>query len=168
MDFNTTLSQNKITAFDYVVYDTQYDPSTFETVSYNPVVTQLKDTDISFSPNITAANTLVFSPIKNLDFSLISKYVGKQFLDNTSSDSKKMNDYFTNNFAISYKLKPKWIDEIGFNLMINNLLDKKYVSNGYTYSYYYRPQGSTDNAITENFYYPQAGINFLTGITLKF
>ena len=51
--------------------------------------------------------------------------------------------------------------------MVNNLLDKKYISNGYTYSYYYRPQGSIDNAITENFYYPQAGINFLTGITIK-
>lgn len=167
LDFNIALSQNKIDSFDYLVYDTQYDPNTYETVSYNPVVEKLKNTDISFSPNIIAGNTIVFTPEKNLDFSFISKYVGKQFLDNTSSYSKKMNDYFINNFTVQYKLKPKWIKEIAFNLMVNNVFDKKYVSNGYTYSYYYRQQGATDNAITENFYYPQAGINFLTGITLK-
>jgi iron complex outermembrane recepter protein len=79
-----------------------------------------------------------------------------------------MKAYFVNNLSVSYKLKPKWIKEIDFNILVNNLFDKKYVSNGYTYSYYYRPQGSSDNAITENFYYPQAGINLLTGITLKF
>lgn len=167
LDFNIALSQNKIDSFDYLVYDTQYDPNTYETVSYNPVVEKLKNTDISFSPNIIAGNTIVFTPEKNFDFSFISKYVGKQFLDNTSSYSKKMNDYFINNFTVQYKLKPKWIKEIAFNLMVNNVFDKKYVSNGYTYSYYYRQQGATDNAITENFYYPQAGINFLTGITLK-
>ncbi len=168
VDFNLAFSQNKIKMFNYLVYDTQYDPATFETVSYNVVVRNLNNTDISFSPNCVAGNTFIFSPIKNLDFSLISKYVGKQFLDNTSVDSRSMKAYFINNCIVSYKVKPKWITEIAFNLMVNNLLDKKYVSNGYTYSYYYRPQGSTNNAITENFYYPQAGINFLTGITLKF
>ena len=58
--------------------------------------------------------------------------------------------------------------EIAFNLLINNIFNQEYVSNGYTYSYYYRPVGSNENIIKENFYYPQAGINFLTGITLKF
>jgi len=168
IDANATFSQNKIKSFDYLVYDEQYDPNTYETVSYNAIVTNIKNTDISFSPNVVAAGTLVFSPIKNLDFGLISKYVGSQFLDNTSTNSKSMDAYLINNFNASFKLKPKWIKEIDFNLLVNNLFDKKYVSNGYTYSYFYRPQGSTDNAITENFYYPQAGINFLTGITLKF
>ncbi len=167
IDFNIAFSQNKINKFNYLVYDTQYDPATYETVSYNAVVANLKNTDISFSPNCVAGNTFIFTPIKNLDFSLVSKYVGKQFLDNTATDSRSMKAYFINNCTISYKVKPKWITEIAFNLMVNNLFDKKYVSNGYTYSYYYRPQGSTDKAITENFYYPQAGINFLTGITIK-
>ena len=70
--------------------------------------------------------------------------------------------------AVSFKWKPKFIKEIALNALVNNLFDKKYVSNGYTYSYYYRPQGSNDRPITENFYYPQAGVNFLTGVTLKF
>ena len=168
IDANATFSKNKIKTFDYLVYDTQYDPITYDDVSYLPVTTQYKNTDIAFSPETIVSSSLTFSPIANLDFGFISKYVGKQYLDNTSTNSRSMKDYFVNNLSASYKLKPKWIKEIDFNVLVNNLFDKKYVSNGYTYSYYYRPQGSTDNAITENFYYPQAGINFLTGMTLKF
>ena len=167
-DVNATFSQNKIRQYDDLVYDTQYDPDTFETVSYSPVATVYKDTDISFSPDVTAGSTLLFTPIPNLSFGFISKYVGKQYLDNTATDSKSMDAYFINNFNASFRLKPKWIKEIAFNVLVNNVFDREYVSNGYTYSYYYRPQGSNDNAITENFYYPQAGINFLAGLTLKF
>jgi iron complex outermembrane recepter protein len=168
MDANVTLSQNKIKAFDYLVYDTQYDPVTYDDVSYAPVVAQYKDTDIAFSPSLIAANTLTFTPMDKLSIGFVSKYVGKQYLDNTSTESRSMKSYLVNNFNMSFKLKPKWISEIDFNLLVNNVFDQKYVSNGYTYSYYYRPQGSNDAAITENFYYPQAGINFVTGITLKF
>lgn len=168
IDANATFSKNKIKAFDYLVYDTQYDPNTYDEVSYAPILTQYKNTNIAFSPETIVNSSLTFSPIENLDFGFISKYVDKQYLDNTSTNSRSMNAYFVNNISTSYKLKPKWIKEIDFNLLVNNIFDKKYISNGYTYSYYYRPQGSTDDAITENFYYPQAGINFLTGITLKF
>ena len=168
IDANTTFSKNKIESFDYLVYDTQYDPLTYDDVSTTAVVTKYNNTDIAFSPQVILGNTLTYSPIKNLDFGFISKFVDKQFLDNTSTNSRSMKAYFVNNFLVTYKLKPKWIKEVGFNLLINNLFDQKYVSNGYTYSYYYRAQGSSDDAITENFYYPQAGINFLAGLTLKF
>lgn len=168
IDANATFSQNKIQDFDYVVYDTQYDPNTFDTVSYEAVVTAFQDTDISFSPSIIAGSTLSYSPVENLNLAFISKYVGKQYLDNTSSDSKSMDAYFVNNFNVSFKLQPSWIKEIAFNLLINNIFNAEYVSNGYTYSYFYRPEGSTDEAITENFYYPQATTNFLAGAIFKF
>jgi len=167
-DVNATLSQNKIREYNYLVYDSQYDPDTFETVVYAPVSTVYKNTDIAFSPEATAGSTLLFTPIQGLSFGFISKYTGKQFLDNTGSDSKSMDAYFINNFNASFRWKPKWIGEIAVNILVNNIFDEKYVSNGYTYSYYYRPLGSNDNPITENFYYPQAGINFLTGLTVKF
>lgn len=168
LELNTTYSQNKIKEFDNIVFDTQYDPNTYDTVSYSPVATTYKNSDISFSPNIISSGSVTYSPLKSLNFTFLSKYVGKQFLDNTSTDSRSINAYQISNFNATFVLKPKWIKEIAFNVLVNNLFDKKYESNGYTYSYYYRPQGSNDNAITENFYYPQAGINFLTGITLKF
>ena len=168
IDANATFSQNKIKDFDYVVYDTQYDPADFSTVSYEPVVTNFSNTDISFSPNVIAGGTLTFSPVKNLDLGFITKYVGKQFLDNTSSDSKSIASYYVNNFNASFKIQPKWIKEIAFNLLLNNVLNDEYVSNGYTFSYFYRPENSNDAAVTENFYYPQAKRNFLLGMTLKF
>lgn len=168
IDANATFSKNEIKEFNYVVFDTQYDPNTFDTVSYEPVVTNLTNTDISFSPNVIAGGTLTYSPIKNLNLGFISKYVGKQFLDNTSSDSKSIDSYFVNNFNASFKLQPEWIKEISFNLLVNNVFNSEYVSNGYTYSYFYRPENSNDDAVTENFYYPQAKRNFLLGMTLKF
>lgn len=168
LDANATFSKNKIKAFDYLVYDTQYDPNTYDTVSYEAVTTTFEDADISFSPNVIAGGTLNFTPVKNLNLGFIAKYVGEQFLDNTSSKNKHMDAYFVNNLSASYKIQPSWIKEIAFNLLVNNIFNSEYVSNGYTYSYYYRPQGSTDDAITENFYYPQAKTSFLLGMTLKF
>ncbi|WP_417236891.1 TonB-dependent receptor [Bizionia paragorgiae] len=168
VDANATFSKNKIDRFNYVVYDTQYDPNTYETVGYAPVVTEYKDTDISFSPGIIAGGSFTYTPLKDLNLSVICKYVGKQYLDNTSSDSKSIDAYFVNNFNASYTINPNWIKEVSFNLLVNNIFNSEYVSNGYTYSYYYRPENSGDDAITENFYYPQATTNFLLGMTLKF
>ncbi|MDI9308690.1 MAG: TonB-dependent receptor [Limnohabitans sp.] len=164
---NATLSQNKIKSFDYKVADTQYDPVTYDE-SYFTVITKYEDTDISFSPSLISGGSLTYTPIKNLDLQYLIKYVDSQYLDNTSNKTRMIDGYSTSNFVISYAWKPKWIKEINFNLLVNNLFNRMYESNGYTYSYYYRPSGSTDNAITENFYYPQAGINFIIGMTLKF
>ncbi len=168
LDANASLSRNKIKSYDHIVYDTQYDPDTWETVSYEPVITTYQNTDISFSPNLIAAATISYSPQEDISLRLISKYVGKQYLDNTSDDAKVIAAYGITNFNASYTLKPKWINAIAFNLLVNNIFDKKYVSNGYTYSYYYRPAGSDDKPISEVFYYPQAGTNFLLGIHLSF
>jgi len=167
LEMNATVSKNKIKSFDYKVADTQYDPITYEE-SYFTVITKYKDTDISFSPNVISSGSITYAPIKNLNLALLSKYVGKQFLDNTATNSRSIKAYNTSNLSASYTLKPKWIREINFNVLVNNIFNKMYESNGYTFSYYYRPIASNDNAITENFYYPQAGINFITGFTLKF
>jgi iron complex outermembrane receptor protein len=166
IDANATFSQNIIKSYEHIVYDTQYDPNTWDIVSYEALNTTYTDTNISFSPTIIAGGTLSYSPIKNLNVSIISKYVGKQYLDNTSDESKIIKSYAFNNLSLSYKIQPSWIKEISLNLLINNLFDEKYESNGYTYSYYWRSEGSNDAAITEKFYYPQAGTNFLMGVNL--
>jgi len=168
IDANATFSQNKIKDFNYIVFDTQYDAATWDWVSTEAVITEYENTDIAFSPNIIANGILTFSPIKNLDIKWISKYVGDQYLDNTSSENKKIDAYFVNNINTSYSINPSWIKEISFNLLVNNIFSHEYSSNGYTYSYYYRPEGSGDPVITENFYYAQATRNFLLGATFKF
>ena len=122
-----------------------------------------KETDIAFSPNVIVGSTLIFEPIKNLKFNFISKYVGEQFLDNTTNKNRKLNPFLVNDLRIIYSCKTKKVREIGFIIAINNLFRTQYEPNGYTYGYI-----SGGQHTVENFYYPQAGINFMAGLGFKF
>ena len=153
---NATFSRNKIGDFAEKVYD--YDSEE------NPVITNnFENTDISYSPEIIAGSVLSYNPFEALELSLLSKYVGEQFLDNTSNPNRKIDSYFINDLRLIYNIQPKAFKQIQISLLINNIFDVKYASNGYTYGY--RAGGEL---ITENFYYPQAGIHFLAGIGFKF
>lgn len=151
---NATFSQNKIQNFTEYIID--YDTYEYKTFDHGK-------SDISFSPNVIAGSQFTFIPQKNLELALLTKYVGKQYLDNTSSETRKLDAYFTNDIRLTWTVKPNWAKEISFNLLVNNILNEKYESNGYTYGYY------SGGALTqENFYFPQAGTNFLVGVNLKF
>ncbi|MBC7522984.1 MAG: TonB-dependent receptor [Flavobacterium sp.] len=111
--------------------------------------------DIAYSPSYIAGNILTYQPLKSLQLSVLSKFVGSQYLNNIESENAKLADYFVNDFNLSYEIKPKSIfKSIVFSGIANNFLNKKYVSNGYMYDIY-------------PYYYPQAGTNFLVGMTLK-
>ncbi|WP_233588581.1 TonB-dependent receptor [Flavobacterium sp. LS1P28] len=113
-------------------------------------------TEIAYSPSIIAGNILVYTPIENLHISWLQKFVGEQYMNNIELPAAKLADYFVNDLNVAYTFKPKNIfKEIVLTGLVNNFLDKKYVSNGYMYDIY-------------PYYYPQAGINFLAGLTLKF
>ena len=151
---NVTFSQNKIQNFEEFVDD--YDNGGQQKIAYSK-------TDIAFSPNVIAGNTFTFEPVKNLKFSFISKYVGEQYLDNTSTNTRKLDAFFVNDLRINYSFKTKFIRSIGITVAVNNLFNEQYESNGYTWGYIYGGQ-----RIVENFYYPQAGVNYLAGLTFKF
>ena len=127
-------------------------------------------TNISFSPSFIGSNSLSYKYSNNLSFSLISKYVGKQFMGNTDQPNSILKSYFVNDLSISYLLKPnKIFESISVNLLINNLLNKEYISNGYYYTY--DDTWSVPGQITTldgAGYYPQATTNFLTGFIFKF
>ncbi|MEX2596201.1 MAG: TonB-dependent receptor [Salibacteraceae bacterium] len=151
---NLTLSQNKIASFTELIYD--------YTEGFDVVEVEHQNTDIAFSPNIIAGSQLGYKMPFGLEVALMTKYVGKQYLDNTSDENKTISPYFVNDFRITYEPKIKALKRVQFSLLINNLLNEMYESNGYTYSYIY------GSMITENFYYPQAGTNFLAGLKLRF
>ncbi|MBO9614307.1 MAG: TonB-dependent receptor [Dyadobacter sp.] len=151
---NATFSQNKIKNFTEYIVD--YDNGGYKMVDHGK-------SDISFSPNVIAGSQFTYSLRKNLELALLTKYVGKQYLDNTSTESRKLDAYLTNDIRLSWTIKPSWANEIAFNLLVNNVLDEKYESNGYTYGYMY------GGVLTqENFYFPQAGRNFLIGVNFRF
>jgi iron complex outermembrane receptor protein len=113
-------------------------------------------TKIAYSPEVIAGNVVVYKPLKGLYLSLLQKYVGEQYMNNIELPAAKLADYFVNDFNASYEIIPnKIFKSITITALVNNIFDKKYVSNGYMYDVY-------------PYYYPQAGTNFLIGLNLKF
>ena len=94
---------------------------------------------------------------------MISKYVGRQYLDNTSQRSRSLNPYYLQDIRLSYLLEKKIFKETNMILQLNNLFNKKYEPNGYSFSYVYG-----GSLTTENYYFPMAGFNFMLGVNLKF
>lgn len=114
------------------------------------------DKTIAYSPSVVAANRLEFQATQRLKVSWLFKFVGEQYLNNLESDEARLPDYAVNDVNISYEIPIKKVFQSAIlNVMGNNIFDKKYISNGYMYDVY-------------PYYYPQAGINFLAGLTLKF
>lgn len=156
---NVALSQNKIETFAEVLYD--YGAAFDE---FNIVENNFSDTDIAFSPNIVGGSSLAFTPHKAVTVSLLSKYVGARYLDNTSNSDRQIDAYLVNNLQVALTFKTKLFQEIGVNLLINNLLDTEYEANGYTFGY----SAGSDFVVRENYLYPQAGRNILVGLKLRF
>ncbi|WP_033959862.1 TonB-dependent receptor [Psychroserpens jangbogonensis] len=139
-------------------------------ISFDGDLMNLGKTDIAFSPELIAANAIVYQPIKNLQMSLLSKFVGEQYMSNTEADISKLDSFFINDFSVSYTIKPKSIfDAVIFTGLVNNIFNEKYVSNGYYFTYdddFTNP--GTITTVEGAGFYPQATTNFLLGATLKF
>jgi iron complex outermembrane receptor protein len=150
---NFTLSQNKNEDFYYEI---------------NGVVQNLGNTNIAYSPNFIFGNRFSYLPVKGLQLSLLSKFVGEQYMGNIDSDVSKLDSYFINDFNVSYDWQiNKGIKSIVFSALVNNIFDVEYESNGYFYTYDDDSSGSTITYGGAGFY-PQAGMNFLLGMNLKF
>ena len=102
--------------------------------------------------------------------SLLTKYVGKQFMGNIDSQGSVLEDYSQTDFNIQYTFNTNsFIKSIVLSGLINNVFDAKFVSNGYFFTYdddFSNP--GTITTIEGAGYYPQAGINFLLGATFNF
>lgn len=153
---NIALSNNKLK--HYVDYIPKYN-NDFDFVGYDTL--RLKTSDISFSPGLTAFAGINIKPIKSFEISINNKAVSKQYLDNTSNEGKKLKSYFVQDAVLRYTIHKKFIREAELVLQVNNLLNKKYEANGYTFSYFYNT-----SLIRENFYYPMAGTNFLLALNI--
>lgn len=151
---NATFSENKIESYEELTYD--------YTVDFDIISDKKSNTDIALSPGIILNSQLSYKPIKELEVALLSRYVGEQFLDNTSDKSKMLDAYLVNDVRIQYAIPTKLLKEAKLQLLVNNIFSEEYSSNGYTYSYI------VGNTITENFFFPQALRNYMLGLNLKF
>ena len=137
---NLTLSRNRTDFKDY-----NADNNTW---------INLNNVEISFSPGVIGGGAVIVKPVKFMEVAFTSKYVGKQYLDNTQDKSRMLDAYMVSNLRLNIRQHFKFIKNIELKAMINNLFNVKYNSNGYMY-------GSTP------YYYPQALRNFLVGLSIE-
>ena len=153
--FNLSVSSNKNLDFFY---------------ERDGILESLGKTNLSFSPNLISASQINYKISKNLNFILLSKYVSKQYMGNIDSKLSILPSYLISDLNFSYEIEPpKFLKKISFSFLINNFLNKEYISNGYFYTY-------NDSWSDPNFiktiegvgFYPQAKRNFLIGVSILF
>ncbi|HQN98540.1 MAG TPA: TonB-dependent receptor [Bacteroidales bacterium] len=149
---NLTLSQNKIKNLTEFVDN--WDTGEQESIFY-------KETDISFSPPVIGGLNIQYMPLQNLSLMFQAKYVGKQYIDNSSSDERKIDPYYVSDLRIDYSLSLPYIRHLNFFFVLNNIFNHQYESNAWVYSYIYENQRRKMDG-----YFPQAGIHFITGLEI--
>lgn len=154
---NLALSKNKIKNFSEFVdqYDANWDWTGQQINNY-------KETGISFSPAVVGAATVTVKPVNKLSLDLISKYVGRQYLDNTSNKSRSLDPYYTQDARAIYSFHKNWLKNVSIIGQVNNVFNTLYEPNGYTFSYY-----AGSDLTTENYYFPMAGTNWTLGVNIK-
>ena len=150
---NATLSRNKIK--NYTHYMDDYDNG-------GQASEYMGTTDIAFSPGIIANSMFDFN-LKGFSASLNSQFVGRQYIDNTSTKDRSIDPYFVNNLRVGYVFKPKFIKELGVDVSVNNIFNEKYETNAWVYTYISGGEVSKDDG-----YFTQAGTNIMARVTFKF
>ena len=153
-----SLSRNLVYNFNETLYDYGADFS-----QYNIIENKYDITDLAFSPGVLLNNHFEWKANKFLSFILNSKYVGKQYLDNTSNKKRVLKDFLINDFKIQTNLTNNVLNNLFFKIEINNIFNVKYSSNGYTFGYY----GGMDYEVRENYFYPQATRNIMFSISIE-
>jgi len=167
-----TWSANKIK--NYHQFFSNYDDGTLVEESF-------KKTTIAYSPSLTGASIISYSPVKGSEIAFISKYVSKQYLDNTMNQNpagfniapdnqsnpyaanRYLKSYFTSDVRLRYNFSISQVKNIGLGLQVNNVFSKKYEANGATY-----PDIEGGNMVNYNYYFPQAPRNFMAMLSLNF
>lgn len=157
-DFSLTLSQNKI--IDFVEHYTDYNTSDWSSEYKSR---ELGDVDIAYSPSVTGSSDLAVRLIPSLKLHLISKYVGKQYFDNTMNNQRMIDPYLVNNVLVDFEPKTKHLRGAEFQILVNNIFNTEYESNAYGGNWF-------EDGIEKSwsYYFPQAGINFMFKLGLKF
>lgn len=150
---NLAFSKNIVK--DFTEYIDDYDNGGQKTNSY-------QSAGIAFSPAVVGGGSINFLPVKNAELSLLSKYVSKQYLDNTENNSRSLSSFFVQDIRAIYTIKRKSLKEVNIIAQVNNVFGRKYEPNGYTFSYF--AGGAT---VTENYYFPMAGTNFMIGLNIR-
>jgi iron complex outermembrane receptor protein len=151
---NATFSRNKIR--NYTQYLNNLDTGKQSARTY-------KHTTIAFSPGFIGNSIFNFND-HGFSATYTSKYVSRQYLDNTQTKSRSIDPYFVNDLQLAYEFGSlAFAKNIKISLLINNIFNEKYVNNGAAYG------NISDGEIHyTSYFYPQAGRNYLGRVTIDF
>jgi iron complex outermembrane receptor protein len=157
-NLNLTLSRNKI--LNYTEFYTDYNTSDWSEAYKSK---SLGTVDIAYSPSVIVTNEFTFRLLKSLDLHLISKYVGKQYFDNTMNESRSIDPYFVNNIRLDFAPAVRHTENFELQLLVTNIFNEKYENNAYGGNWY---EDGLEK--TWAYYFPQAGTAFLARISVRF
>ena len=90
---NLTISENKVDSFTQFI-------DNWDTWGQEQILHE--NTDLAFSPKLIWAAQMNYKFNNRTSLLFNSKYVGEQFIDNTSSEDRKIDDYLLCNLQIDY------------------------------------------------------------------
>jgi iron complex outermembrane receptor protein len=153
--FTAAYSKNRIK--DFTEYVDNWDLGGQNEVKY-------KNSSIAFSPEFISSSVLNYETVKGFSASWIVKTVSKQYLDNTQSEARKIDGFVVNDLVFSYEIKTqRFFKSARIGLQLNNILGEEYQPNGYVFS------GIIGGQRTDfNYFYPQAGRNFMMNLVVSF
>ncbi len=175
---NLTLSRNRVQAFTEFL--DSYDED-FGWLGQDEVLRE--DTPLAFSPDVVGALDLNYkllnTPQHQLEAGFQTKYVGERYVDNSGTAGAALEAYTYADLRISYALatgsRPKLNapataaasrqagPTLRFTLLVRNVTDERYVSNGWSYRYNFAGAETLLKGL-----YPQAGRNVLLGLGVDF
>ena len=162
LDLNATFSDNKVKKFSEFM--DQYDEN-FNWLGQKEVLRE--NTPLAFSPSVITGADLAWDALKSsnqqLTFNLMSKYVSRQYIDNSGDDENTLDPYFFTDLGVHYRWQSKGLKELGIRLLVRNITDNLYETNAWSYRYQF---GNT--TLVDQGFYPQAGVNYLLGLTVSF
>ncbi len=161
LGFNLALSENRIKDYTEFVDNWDYwdDPEN-EPLQ---IVRQLGSTELSFSPPLIAGSEITWSPVENMSFNFASKYVDRQFIDNSASRDRMLDPYFFSDLRFNYIIKSPWFGDLGINFLIGNIFNAKFETNAWIYRYIYQGKEQYMDG-----FFPQAGRHFFSGVSIRF
>ena len=153
-----TLSRNRIRDFEESYVD--YSSSTWEGTATSRT---LGDVDIAYSPSVISSSDLAFHLAESMELHFISQYVSEQYFVNTMNESMKLDAWFVNSLRFDYSFPLKKVGIIGLQLQVNNLFNSLYENNAYGGTWWQDGEEYYWSA-----YFPQATINYLAKVSLRF
>ncbi|HAD11180.1 MAG TPA: hypothetical protein DCF33_01955 [Saprospirales bacterium] len=175
---SASFSQNKVKEFSE--YVDNWDLGTQSLILH-------RNTALAFSPAVVCRAEAgwtwwrKFNPAgkgSSLSSTLVSKYVSRQYLDNTSNVATSLPEYLVNDIRLNWNLDQFIGEKLVVIFSVNNVLDHQYESNGWSYRFTssgYDPRPDNPYARLEQGdkyhlagFFPQAGRHWMATVQLTF